>query len=88
MHFLGLAGDQKRCPLCKGKGGLGTFGPVPKGDMFWKMDCPNCDGEMQTLNILPCAMCKAKVKNYKFLYKNTKQVKILSKFLKMFEKIQ
>ena len=26
------------CPQCQAKGGLGTFGPAPRGDMHWKRD--------------------------------------------------
>ena len=46
------------CPQCKGKGGLGTFGPVPRGDMHWKRDCPNCNGQARTVNTLKCPACK------------------------------
>ena len=46
------------CPLCDGKGGLGTFGPVKRGDILWKRDCPNCKGRCQTNNTLKCIPCK------------------------------
>eukprot|EP01043_Picozoa_sp_COSAG02_P046577 COSAG02_NODE_4371_length_5442_cov_3.279057_4_plen_856_part_00 len=48
------------CPQCSGKGGLGTFGPVPRGDMHWKRNCPNCDGQARTVNTVPCPACNAK----------------------------
>lgn len=46
------------CPLFDGKGGLGTFGPVKRGDILWKRDCPNCKGRCQTNNTLKCIPCK------------------------------
>ena len=48
------------CPQCSGKGGLGTFGPVPRGDIHWKRNCPNCDGQARTVNTVPCPACSAK----------------------------
>ena len=48
------------CPQCTGKGGLGTFGPVPRGDMHWKRDCPNCNGQARTVNTSTCTACQAK----------------------------
>lgn len=48
------------CPQCKGKGGLGTFGPVARGEIHWKRDCPNCNGQCRTINTVPCQACQAK----------------------------
>ena len=48
------------CLQCQGQGGLGTFGPVPRGHMHWKRDCPNCEGRCKTINTIPCQVCKAK----------------------------
>ena len=48
------------CPQCEGTGGLGTFGPVPRGHMHWKKECLNCNGLGKTINTIPCPACKSK----------------------------
>ena len=54
------AAPQAACQRCQGKGGLGTFGPAPRGDMHWKRDWPNCQGRCQSGCTAPCVPCQAK----------------------------
>lgn len=49
------------CPVCSGKGGLGTFGPCTKGDMHFKKTCPFCDGNgTARAGSRACHMCNGK----------------------------